>query len=326
MKKKVIQIKTREEVKFSTLAKGEIHHFHMHVSGNAFGTPWKIPVIAAIGKKSGPTLGITAALHGNELNGIFTIHKLFNSIDPKTLCGNLIAVPVVNVPGFLNKKREFSDGKDLNRYMPGRAKGTSSEMYNHFFTEKIVRNFDYLLDLHTASFGRINSLYIRADLNNPVCKTLAYLQNPQIIVQKYDDEGTLRAWANAENIPCITIEIGNPHTRQHELVDDTLHGLLNTLRYYKMIPGVVKDYMETSVVCESSSWIYSYTGGIIEVFPALTERVQKDQLIARVHDVFGNLKQKIFADRDGIVIGKNIDPVCEAGSRILHLGNYKDKA
>lgn len=317
----VVTLKVKEELKISSLKKGEVHNLQLSVSDNSLGVPWKIPVIVIRGMNKGPTLGITAALHGNELNGISTIFKLVKAVDPTKLSGNLIMVPISNVPGYLLNQRAFNDGADLNRIMPGKEKGTGSAMYAHQFINKIVSKFDYLLDLHTASSGRVNSLYIRADLESEETRNLAYLQNPQIIVQKYDDPGTLRSWANENKIPAITIEIGNPDAFQHTLIDETMEGIINTMTYLKMLEGEVKDMVtDDAVICDHSYWIYSCRGGIIDVFPALADTVDEGDVIAKVYDVYGKVKETIKADKPGVVIGKNIAPHCPAGSRVLHLG------
>jgi predicted deacylase len=168
--------------------------------------------------------------------------------------------------------------------------------------------------------GRVNSLYIRADLENEETRTLAYLQNPQIIVSKFDEEGTLRGWAKEKGIPAITIEIGNPNAFQHTLIDESLVGILNTMRHLGMIEGEVQDMVTDAHVCDHSYWIYSKRGGIVDVLPNLADKVSAGQLIARVYDVFGQIKEEIHADKKGVVIGKNVNPNCDAGSRILHLG------
>ncbi|HMQ10335.1 MAG TPA: succinylglutamate desuccinylase/aspartoacylase family protein [Oligoflexia bacterium] len=313
-------IKTKEDLKIASLKRGEIHRLHIQLSDNALGVPWRVPVIILRGQDKGPTLGITAALHGDELNGISTIFKLTEKIDPKKLSGTLVMVPISNTPGYLMNQRYFSDNQDLNRIMPGKAVGKTSQLYAHYFIKKLVSKFDYLLDLHTASYGRVNSLYIRADLENDACRTLAYLQNPHIIVQKYDVEGTLRAWANENNIPSITIEIGNPNAFQHNLIDETLEGILNTMRHLHMIEGKVKDMIHESTICDNSFWIYSTRGGIVDVLPNLTDEIKAGQVIAHVYNVFGEIKEKVTTNKSGIVIGKNVIPNCDAGSRLLHIG------
>jgi hypothetical protein len=316
----VINIKTKESFDIGEFEGPEVHRILVHLTDNALGVPWRVPIVLVSGKKPGPVLGITAALHGNELNGISTIFKLIEDIDPEKLAGSLVLVPISNVPGYLARQRYFSDAVDLNRIMPGKPEGVTSNLYAHQFTTKIIRQFDYLLDLHTASHGRVNSLYIRADLESEETRTLAYLQNPQIIVKKYDEGGTLRGWANEAGIPAITIEIGNPSAFQHGLIDETLEGILNTMRHYQMIDGEVQDLLTNAVVCDHSYWIYSTRGGIVDVLPQLADTVKKNQLIAKVYDVFGQVKEEIRSDCNGVVIGKNINPNCDAGTRILHLG------
>lgn len=320
MSKGVIVIKTKEDLSISRLARGEIHRLLIQLSDNALGVPWRIPVIIIRGEKDGPVVGITAAVHGNELNGISTIFKLIDSINPKKLSGSLVLVPISNVPGYLANQRLFTDNVDLNRIMPGKPKGSTSNVYAHMFINKIVTKFDYLLDLHTASHGRVNSLYLRADLDNEECRTLATLQNPQIIVQKYDEQGTLRGWANDHGIPAITIEIGNSNAFQHKLIDETLDGILNTLRHLKMAPGKVANMSKNAIICDRSYWIYAERGGIVDVLPDLTEQVIKGQVIARIYDVFGQIKEEVKSDQAGIIIGKNVRPNCNAGTRLIHIG------
>jgi predicted deacylase len=316
----IVTIRTEDELRISSFERGEIHRVNIHLSDNALGVPWKIPLIIIRGEEKGPTLGITAAIHGDELNGISTIFKLIEEINPKLLKGTLVLVPISNVPGYLMNQRYFSDNVDLNRIMPGKPEGSTSQLYAHQFTSKIVSKFNYLLDLHTASHGRMNSLYLRADIDSEETRTLAYLQKPQIIVKKFDESGTLRSWANENGIPAITIEIGNSNAFQHSLIDETLDGILNTMKFFEMIEGEVMDMVTNAIVCDKSYWIYSNKGGIVDVLPKLADKVEAGEIIAKVYDVFGQVKEYIKADRSGVVIGKNVRPNCDAGTRILHLG------
>ena len=158
----VIKIKTKDDLKLSQLEKGKVHRILISLSDNPLGVSWKLPLIVIKGVEKGPVVGLTAALHGNELNGISTIFKLIESINVNKLKGTLVLVPICNVPGYLMNQRFFSDNVDLNRIMPGAPEGATSKIYAHHLTTKIISKFDYLLDLHTASHGRVNSLYIRA--------------------------------------------------------------------------------------------------------------------------------------------------------------------
>jgi len=302
------------------LPKGEVSRLRVTMVTNALGQLLSLPVIVIKGKKPGPVLGITAAVHGDELNGLQTIHRVLQEISVTHLSGTIVAVPVVNLPGFLNNVREFTDGSDLNRVMPGKLHGNIGEIFAHRFTKKITKKLDYLIDLHTASFGRVNSLYVRADLSEKKTAVMAKLQNPQIIVNHVGRDGTLRGAAAVLGIPAITVEIGNPILLQSKLIKSSLVGITNVLSHLKMIQRKEKIYHHKTVICKKSYWMRTDQGGILEVFPQVTDLVKKGELIARVQNIFGDLLREYVAPEDGIVVGKSINPVNQTGSRILHLG------
>ncbi|KAL7317317.1 hypothetical protein PS15m_003694 [Mucor circinelloides] len=178
----------------------------------------RMPVIVCRGTENGPVVGITAAVHGNELNGVPCIHRVVSEIDVNKLHGTVVAVPCVNVSGYLKFQREFADGRDLNRLFPGREDGFSSQVYAYQLMNKVISQFNYLIDLHTASFGRVNSYYVRADMNDPVSAVMARLQQPQIVLHNSGQDGTLRSAASARGIRAITVEIGNPQLFQSQYV------------------------------------------------------------------------------------------------------------
>ncbi len=316
-------IPTIETFNLEDTPKQSIRCFWLKIISDGLGKPVSVPIMVARGKEDYPILGLTAAVHGNELNGIPVIQRLFNEIDVKELKGVIIGIPIANIPAFLRKKRRFNDGVDLNHIMPGKKDGNVSQVYAYRFVNRIVKHFDYLLDLHTASFGRINSYYIRADMKHPVTRKLALLQNAQIIVHNPPSDGTLRGAADELDIPAITLEVGNPNTFQKKMIRSGISGIHNTLSYLEMTEDEIEQPEEESVICKSSVWIYTDTGGLLTVPVNLTDRVKKGDSIAIIRDVFGNLIREYFAPEDGIVIGKSVSPVNQTGGRILHLGRIK---
>lgn len=296
----------------------------LHVISDGFGNPIAIPVLIAKGYKSGPCLGVTAAVHGNELNGISVIQRLFNEVDVQEISGTIVGIPVVNVPGFIRKKRRFNDGVDLNHIMPGKKDGNISQVYAYRFVERVVKHFDFLLDLHTASFGRINSYYIRADMDQEIVHKMAILQNADIIVHNPPSDGTLRGAADELGIPAITLEVGNPNTFQKKLIKSGVEGIHNVLCSLNMIDEKIVTPDKPTIVCSSSKWIYTERGGILTVTVELCERIKQGQRIAQLRDIFGNLIEEYIAPEDGIVIGKSISPVNQTGGRIIHFGKIKD--
>lgn len=279
--------------------------------------------MVARGKSDYPILGITAAIHGNELNGISVIQRLFSEIDVEQLNGVIVAIPVMNMPAFIRKKRRFNDGVDLNHIMPGKEKGSISQVYAFRLMDRIVKHFDYLLDLHTASQGRINSYYIRADMKHPVTRKMALIQNAQIIVHNPPSDGTMRGAAEELDIPAITLEVGNPNTFQKKLVKSGVEGVHNILAYLGMTEDQIENPENMPYLCKRSYWIYTEKGGLLTVHVGLVQLLKKGELIATLRDIFGNIIEEYYAPEDGIVIGKSVSPVNQTGGRILHLGILK---
>ncbi len=299
---------------------GTISEQWLHIINNGIGEPVRIPIIVARGAHDGPVLGLTAAIHGNELNGIPVIQRLFKEIDVEKLHGTIVGVLVLNVPGLLLEQRKFNDGADLNRISPGRSNGDVSQLYIHRIVERILKKFTYLIDLHTASFGRVNSWYIRANMHIPLTSRMARLQNPDIILHNPPGDGTFRGTASALGIRSLTLELKDPHVFQTDVIEDALIGIRNVLYDFKMLEGEIVRRVETTILCDRSYWIYTDEGGILEVYPRVREFVQKGQLIAEVRTIFGKVIRQYVAPEDGIVIGKSVNPINQTGSRILHLG------
>lgn len=160
-----------------------------------------VPFIVVRGTNPGPTLGLSAAIHGNELNGISIIHAILEGLDPGRLCGNLVCAPVVNVLGFNLRRRYFIDDVDLNSAFPGHKEGTPSQQFARNFARTFLPPLDYLVDIHTASEGRLNTMYVRADLENEVARDMAMNINPLIILNVRGSDRTLRAAARSNGFP-----------------------------------------------------------------------------------------------------------------------------
>lgn len=311
------------ELDIDSIPAGTIQKSWLHVVTDGIGTPVAVPVMVARGRESGPVLGLSAAIHGNEVNGIKVIQNLFRSLDFTRLSGTLIGILAFNVPSLLNKRRRFIDNYDLNHIMPGKEDGSVSEVYAFRVFHGIIKKCDYLLDLHTASFGRINSYYIRANMENEVTRRMAVLQNASIIVNNPPSDGTLRGAAVDIGIPAITLEIGDPNKFQRGMVHSGLTGINNLMIDLKMIEGEIVEPEVKAIECDHSFWVYCSEGGILLVKPHINEFVKEEDMIATQYDAFGEEIKKYFAPHDGIVIGKSVHPISQTGARILHLGIFK---
>lgn len=324
---------TREKLEVDEFPLCTISTAWIKVMTQGLGEWVKLPVIVCRGKEDGPVVGLTAAVHGNELNGVPCIHKVVSQIDVNQLKGTLVAIPCVNVWGYLKFQREFADGRDLNRQFPGKEDGYSSQVFCYHLMSKIMSQFNYMVDLHTASFGRVNSYYVRADMNDPVGASMARLQQPQIILHNSGQDGTLRSAAAARGIKAITVEIGNPQTFQDRYVQWAYMGIMRILDHFEMfsINNIVDEVDGSSeelgpvhtILCSRGFWIYTKTGGILEVYPGVNTLIRKGEIIARIKNMFGNIIEEYFAPCTGIIIGRSSNPVAMAGDRIVHLGVIK---
>ncbi|MCA9700289.1 MAG: succinylglutamate desuccinylase/aspartoacylase family protein [Myxococcales bacterium] len=302
------------------------HNLHLQLFRDPAGQPLRVPVLAVRGAEPGPVLGVIAAIHGNELNGVPAVHRFVHGLDPRRLRGTVLAISVVNIPGFLLRRRGFSDARDLNRLFPGKQGGSDSQLWVGKLRELFLSHLDFLVDLHTAGPGRTNPVYARVDFEDPVAIELGIAAKPDLILNKPASPKTVRGAAASLEVPCVTLELGAPQMLQPEIVDRATTGLRRIARHLEMLnrPLTVKN---RPPLCSDSNWVYTAHGGLLEVFPALLDRVREGQLVGRTVNLFGEVVGEYHAPQKGIVIGKTVDPVAPIGTRVVHIGtlaNWED--
>lgn len=305
---------------------GQLHKVWLSVGEDGFNQPIKIPVIIAKGADSGSVLGLTAAIHGNELNGIRIIQKVIDSLDMSALNGTIVAIPGLNPLAIAGNQREYVDLQDLNRLFPGKKNGNRSQQMAYQIAQKVIPLFNYHVDLHTASFGRINSLYGRGNMDDGELADMLRALEPDIIVSNKgvasfgESSGlTMRAFAISKGVKSITLEYGNPQIYQEEMIERGTTGIQNLLKFLQFLPGTV-ELAQAKNVCSKSYWLFTNKGGYLEVYVDLKEKVIKGQSLGVLRDSFGQIVEEYKAPEDGIVIGKSTNPVNISGGRILHLG------
>lgn len=309
-----------DELHLQELERGHIHRLRLHTVENAQGLPVGIPLLVARGAKPGPVLGVTAAVHGNEVNGIFAIQHLFRQLKPSRLAGTVVAALLVNTPGFHRHQRRYADGTDLNTVFPGHPTGNAPQQFASRLLDKLVRHFDHLIDLHTASFGRVNSLYVRADMTDAQSAQMAYLMRPQVIAHKTTSDRTLRGSAMELGIPAATVEIGDPLRHQPQMVKTVSVGVRTIMEELGMWRRHEVAERPAPILCAASSWLYTQHGGLLTVYPGLCDVVAKGDKVGEVRNIYGDLLEELFAPAAGVVIGKSTNPVGGTGARVLHLG------
>ena len=320
------------ELKMDQIAPNTKKMYWLKMVDNGLSQPVYIPVIVLKGTQQSPVLGLIAAIHGNELNGIRVIQEIVDDIDLSTLNGTIIAVPGLNAVGIPLHQRHYFDGVDLNRKFPGKENGNRSQQFVWHINTKLLPKMEYLVDMHTASFGRENSLYVRAALKDEAINKMAKLQDADIILNSDGMPSTndvssvtrtLRAEAMQKGIPTITVEYGNPQVFQPELIERGKRGIKNLMGWLKMTEAPIVP-TDAPVLCKKSYWIYVEEGGYLEIKVDLKQKLKKGELIAVMRNPFGEVLKEYLCPEDGIVIGKSSNPVNMSGGRIIHLGIYDE--
>ncbi len=291
-------------------------------------SPLSIPIEVINGKYAGPVIMVNAAIHGDELNGVEIVRQLSQSIDANKLKGTVIAVPIVNVFGFIHKSRYLPDRRDLNRCFPGSDKGSlASRMASAFFDSVAVR-CNYILDLHTGAIHRTNLPQIRANLSNPETLRIAKAFNTPVIVDAPLRDGSLRSEAELVGIPTLTYEAGEALRFEPISITAGLLGIKRVMQAVGMLRPSRKVYPEP-IIANSTSWIRANSDGILRTVVTLGEKVIKGQTLAHISSPLGETETQIVAHKDGIVIGQQTLPLVNEGDAVFHLayfGNNTDAA
>lgn len=307
-----------------TIKPGEETSFDLPVTRLYTHTPVAIPVHVIRGKKPGPILFVSAAIHGDELNGVEIIRRLLTQSSLKRLHGTLIAIPIVNVHGFINHSRYLPDRRDLNRSFPGTQKGSLAARLASLFMKEIVRQCTHGIDLHTGAIHRDNLPQIRANLDHEETAFLAESFGVPVLLDSDLRDGSLREAAAQQGIPMLLYEAGEALRFDEVSIRAGVRGVTNVMRTLKMLPGSAKSRKSRiePVVARSSTWARASSSGIMRNSVKLGERITKGQLLAVIADPFGQTEKAIQAEHNGIVIGKTNLPLVNEGDALFHIARF----
>ena len=291
------------------------------------GESWPIPITVIHGSRPGPVVTLIGALHGNELVGPLALtylqsHAILGEdkpIDPTTVAGTIRIIPIVNMPGYRRRSRYMTDGRDLNRFFPGKEdSNTTSRVANRLWNE-IFSKSDHILDLHTAALGRTNMPQIRANLANPASNRTARSFGTEVILDSEGPKGSLRRTADDHGISCITYEGGGADEADPESIQIAMYGVLNVLRSLKVIPGY-SSRPRFRLLASGSVWVRSDYGGLLDVLTPAGSWLEKDELVATVSDPeHPGVSMEIRSPTDGLLICTATHPFVTTGTPIGHL-------
>lgn len=294
-----------------------------------------LPVKVLHGREDGPTVWVNAAIHGDEVIGVEVIREALAELDPKTLRGTLVAVPVVNVLGFMTGDRYLPDRRDLNRSFPGSSRGSLASRIAHLFMTEVVRKCDVGIDLHTASDRRTNLPQIRADLDDPRTRELAEAFGAPVMLHARLRDGSLRQAARDAGATVLLYEAGEALRFDEQPIATGVAGILRVLTTLGMVdpadlrgnggPGPEEiENPPTPVETRVSGWVRARGTGILRLEVALGEHVEVGRRLGGISDTFGRRVRLVHADRPGIVIGMSSAPIVNAGDALVHIATPVD--
>jgi len=298
---------------------GERKRMRLEVGKTFSGANVALPVMVWRAPVDGPVVAITAAVHGDEINGTGTIRRLIQERLIPLERGALILLPVINTMGFERHSRYMPDRRDLNRCFPGNNHGSLSSRLARLVFDEVVARCDVLIDLHTAAVRRTNFPNVRADCSNAECARIARAFGCEVIVDGAGPEGSLRREAAAVGKPAIVLEAGEVWKVEPAVQDLTLRGISNVLAELAMTPNKPVPPHHQIVVRETR-WIRSEAGGFLQFHVAPGDTVSAGQAIATNTSLLGTEQEIIRSPLQGIVMGMTTMPAVSPGDPVAHIG------
>ncbi len=291
-------------------------------------TDLSIPVQVICGKKAGPSLFISAAIHGDELNGVEIIRRLLKNTGVKKLKGTLIVVPIVNVFGIIQHSRYLPDRRDLNRSFPGSSKGSLAGRLAFMFLDEIVKKCQYGIDLHTGAIHRSNLPQIRADLEDPEVRALAEAFSVPVILNSNLRDGSLREAAGSIGVKVLLYEAGEALRFDELSIRAGVRGIISVMRKLEMLPALKKGrHPIEPFMARSSHWERAPESGVLRPIVALGARVAKNEVLALItdpSDMFDQTEYEVRAQFAGLVIGRSNIPLVNEGDALFHIARFED--
>jgi len=308
----------RFQIAEASVRPGQIRDIRLPVSERYAGDPISLPMRVMRGKTPGPTLLVSAAVHGEEINGTGVIHELMTARQPTLVAGTLILVPAVNVFGFETQSRYMPDRRDLNRNFPGSPHGSLTRRLAHVYFEQVVRRSDFCIDLHTAAAQRTNYPNVRGDLNNPGVRRLARAFGCELMVHGQGPDGSLRREAVKAGCPAIILEAGEPLKIEPGVLEIGLRGVGNVMIELDMVEGErVTPSFQSRI--NKSTWVRAQVGGILRFHVSPGDLVDEGQPIATNSTIFGRERNVLTSPTDGIVLGMTTLPMVKPGEPVCHI-------
>ncbi len=298
----------------------------LHVSKLSNHMPVTLPVHVLHGPRPGPTMFLSAAIHGDELNGVEIIRRVLRTIQPGHISGTLLAIPVVNAYGFIGRSRYLPDRRDLNRSFPGSAAGSLAARLAHLFLNEVVRRCQFGVDLHTAAVHRVNLPQIRADfLRRPRCRDLAEAFGAQVVLESPERIGSLRRAARDVGVDVLVYEGGEGLRFDEFAITAGVDGIAGVMLASGMlelpdgVEPVAPDPSRRPVYANASKWVRAPDGGVFRSVKRIGNAVSEDEPIGFVANPYEGSEIQLRSPRRGIIVGATTLPIVNMGDALFHI-------
>jgi len=326
------------EIAGTSIAPGERATLALQLPGQSAFTPLSMPLHVVHGKRPGPVLFVSAAIHGDEINGVEIIRQLRHMPALARLRGTLVCIPIVNMYGFLNHTRYLPDRRDLNRSFPGSAKGSLAARIAHVFASEVVARASHGIDLHTGGNHRTNLPHIRASLDHGESERLAHSFGAPVIIDANLRDGSLRQFGLEKGLAMLLYEAGEALRFDPLAITAGLRGVLNVMAELEMLPrrrapggkamaegkGGGGRRGGEPIVARGSHWIRAPQSGLARAAAVLGQRVERGQILGWIADAVGEHEKAVEAPMTGIVIGRCNLPAVHEGDALFHIASFAD--
>ena len=304
-----------------TIPLGERREINFNVAKLHTRTSVEVPVIIERSKRPGPTILITAGIHGDEVNGIEIVRQIIAKGINKPRKGTVICIPVINIFGFLYKQREFPDGRDLNRVFPGNKNGSLASRVAYKLIHEIVPQVDLILDYHTGGAERFNAAQIRIIENESALDELAKVFGAPFIVYSKNLKKSFRTTCHKLGIPMLLFEGGKSYHFDAAVTNTGVNGAKRVLHHLGMLNARYKTSKpkKTCVVIAQSKWIRAKYSGMFRASVSVNVFVKKGDVIGHITDPFGKFHHFVKAETSGYLFNVNEAPIVNKGDALFHI-------
>lgn len=307
-----------------TILAGESKTINMEITKLHTMNKLKIPIIVERSKLDGPTVLFTACLHGDEINGTEIVRQLIVQKINKPKRGTIICIPIINIFGFINKTREFPDGRDLNRVFPGSKTGSLASRFAYYILKDIIPHVDYAIDFHAGGASRFNAPQIRIVPENQELKELSDVFNAPFTLYSKNISGSFRNSCDRLGVKMLLFEGGKSLDINEEVTNDAIEGTKRFLDHLDMLNPRKKANIKSKkpIYIEKSNWVRAKYSGMFHGMVKIGSFIKKGELIATISDPYGKVEHKMKAPHDGYVINVNDAPIVYQGDAIFHVSTH----